>query len=58
MRKHPNICRLGAIWMKMANVQEAEPVLVRGLSKDPYSYSCHLQLGELYRETGRLSAGA
>lgn len=46
-------CRLGAIWMKMANVQEAEPVLVRGLSKDPYSYSCHLQLGELYRETGR-----
>jgi spermidine synthase len=48
-------CRLGAIWMKMSNMQEAEPVLVRGLAKDPYSYSCHLQLGELYRETGRFS---
>jgi spermidine synthase len=44
-------CRLGAIWMKMFNVKEAEPVLVRGLAKDPYSYACHLQLGELYRET-------
>jgi tetratricopeptide (TPR) repeat protein len=27
--------------------------LVRGLTKDPYSYACHLQLGELYRETDR-----
>jgi spermidine synthase len=44
-------CRLGAIWMKMFNTKEAEPVLVRGLTKDPYSYACHLQLGELYRET-------
>lgn len=26
-------------------------MLVRGLTKDPYSYACHLQLGELYRET-------
>lgn len=44
-------CRLGAIWMKMFNTKEAEPILVRGLTKDPYSYACHLQLGELYRET-------
>ena len=48
-------CRLGAIWMKLPNVQEAEPILVRGLAKDPYSYACHLQLGELYRESGRFS---
>jgi spermidine synthase len=46
-------CRLGAIWMKLSNSTEAEPVLLRGLSKDPYSYACHLELGELYRATGR-----
>ena len=34
-------------------MKEAEPVLVRGLAKDPYSYACHLQLGELYRESDR-----
>ena len=47
-------CRLGAIWMKMSNLAEAEPVLLRGTMKDPYSYACHLELGELYRETGQL----
>ena len=46
-------CRLGAIWMKLSNSTEAEPVLLRGISKDPYSYACHLELGELYRATGR-----
>ena len=44
-------CRLGAIWMKTGNMKEAEPVLLRGLAKDPYSYACHLQLGELYRQS-------
>jgi len=48
-------CRLGAIWMKMSNPTEAEPVFLKGTLKDPYSYSCHLGLGELYRETGRFS---
>ncbi|MGA8232488.1 MAG: fused MFS/spermidine synthase [Candidatus Acidiferrales bacterium] len=43
-------CRLGAIWEKIPNLAEAEPVLLKGLSKDPYSYACHLELGELYRE--------
>lgn len=47
-------CRLGAIWMKISNFAEAEPVLLRGISKDPYSYACHLELGELYRRTGQL----
>jgi len=46
-------CRLGAIWMKLSNLAEAEPVLLRGISKDPYSYACHLDLGELHRATGR-----
>jgi spermidine synthase len=47
-------CRLGAIWMKMSKLAEAEPILLKGTSKDPYSYACHLDLGELYRETGQL----
>jgi len=47
-------CRLGAIWMKISNFAEAEPVLLRGVSKDPYSYACRLELGELYRRTGQL----
>jgi spermidine synthase len=48
-------CRLGAIWIKLANIVEAEPVLLRGVAKDPYSYACNLELGEMYRETGRFS---
>ena len=51
-------CRLGAMWMKMGNTKEAEPVLLRGLAKDPYSYACHLELGELYRETDQFLIGA
>ena len=48
-------CRLGALWMKIPNLAEAEPVLLKGTLKDPYSYACHLELGELYRETQRFS---
>lgn len=46
-------CRLGAMWIQMRNFVEAEPVLLRGLLKDSYSYACHLELGELYGDTGR-----
>jgi spermidine synthase len=49
-------CRLGAIWVKMSNLAEAEPVLIKGTLKDPYSYACNLELGELYRETGRFAS--
>jgi len=49
----PEYCRLAAIWMKLGNPAEAEPILQRGLLKDPYSYACNLELGELYRESGR-----
>jgi spermidine synthase len=48
-------CRLGAIWIKMSNLVEAEPVLLKGTLKDPYSYACNLELGELYRETQRFA---
>jgi tetratricopeptide (TPR) repeat protein len=48
-------CRLGAIWMKLGNLPEAESILLQGLLKDPYSYACNLDLGELFRETGRFS---
>ena len=39
--------------MKVPDLAAAEPVLLKGTLKDPYSYACHLELGELYRETGR-----
>jgi spermidine synthase len=48
-------CRLGAIWIKLGNLTEAEPALLRGAAKDPYSYACNLELGELYRQTSRRS---
>jgi spermidine synthase len=46
-------CRLGAIWMKLRNLTQAEQVLGMGLQKDSYSYSCNLAISEVYRETGR-----
>jgi spermidine synthase len=51
----PEYCRLAAIWIKLGNLTEAEPSLLRGVAKDPYSYACNLELGELYRQSGRLS---
>ena len=41
--------------MRLSNPTAAEPVFLKGTLKDPYSYACHLELGELYRETGRFS---
>jgi spermidine synthase len=48
-------CRLAAIWIKLGNLAEAEPSLLRGVAKNSYSYACNLELGELYRQTARLS---
>jgi spermidine synthase len=48
-------CRLGAIWMKTGNLAEAESALQKGIAKDPYSYACHLALGEIYREKRNFS---
>jgi tetratricopeptide (TPR) repeat protein len=49
-------CRLGAIWMKVKNLTEAEKVLQTGVEKNPYSYACLLAMGEVYRETGRYAS--
>jgi tetratricopeptide (TPR) repeat protein len=46
-------CRLATIWMKISSFSEAEMFFRKGLQKDPYSYACHLGLGELYREAAR-----
>jgi tetratricopeptide (TPR) repeat protein len=46
-------CRLGAIWAKLGNAVEAESAFLSGTVKDPYSYACNLDLGELERGTGR-----
>jgi spermidine synthase len=46
-------CRLGAIWIKLSNFAEAEQALQKGIVKDSYSYACTLEMGEIYRETGR-----
>jgi spermidine synthase len=43
-------CRLGAIQMKLSNLEKAEVALREGTAIEPYSYSCHLALGEIYRE--------
>lgn len=53
---HPpasEFCRLGAIWAKLGNAGEAESAFLQGIVKDPYSYACNLDLGELDRATGR-----
>jgi spermidine synthase len=46
-------CRLGAIWVKLGSAVEAEEAFLKGIIKDPYSYACNLDLGELDRGTGR-----
>jgi predicted membrane-bound spermidine synthase/Tfp pilus assembly protein PilF len=47
-------CRLGMIWLSLSNLTDAESALLKGILKDPYSYACHLGLGELYWRSGRL----
>ena len=47
-------CRLGLIWLSMSNLAEAESALLEGILKDPYSYACHVGLGQLYWRSGRL----
>jgi spermidine synthase len=48
-------CGLGVLLTKLSHVFSAEVALLKGLAKDPYSYRCHLELGELYLETGKYS---
>jgi tetratricopeptide (TPR) repeat protein len=46
--------RLGALWLDMSDVNQAESALQKGLEKDPYCYACHLELGEAYTRRNEL----
>jgi spermidine synthase len=48
-------CRLGDLYLRAGNVADAEAPLRRGLEKDPYSFLCRRDLGELLRVTNRAS---
>ena len=39
--------------MKLTHVVAAEAALQKGLQKEPYSYACHVALGQLYLETAQ-----
>ncbi len=47
--------RLGTLLMETANLTEAEGVLLKGLTRDPYCYACHFELGELYARENKLT---
>lgn len=49
-------CTLGDLWVRAGNLTSAEETLVAGLERDPYSYLCHRELGEVDRLRGRLTA--
>jgi len=49
-------CMLGDLWVRAGNLTSAEEALVAGLERDPYSYLCHRELGEVDRLTGRFVA--
>jgi len=49
-------CTLGDLWARAGNLASAEEVLRVGLQREPYSYMCHRELGEIDRVKGRLAA--
>jgi len=48
-------CRLGDSYLHLRKLKEAEEPLRKGLQRDPYSFLCHRDLGELERATGRIA---
>ncbi|HYL09640.1 MAG TPA: fused MFS/spermidine synthase, partial [Candidatus Acidoferrales bacterium] len=48
-------CTLGEFWLRARNLAEAERVYLRGISEEPYSYSCHRNLANLYKTAGRFA---
>lgn len=46
-------CRLGDSYLHLRKLREAEEPLRQGLQRDPYSFLCHRDLGELERATAR-----
>jgi len=47
-------CRLGDLRFRAGNLNTAENALKIGLERDPYSYLCNRELGEIERVKGRL----
>jgi spermidine synthase len=47
-------CRLGELQARSGDLVSAVEVFRMGIEKDPYSYICHLELGEIARANGRL----
>ena len=50
------LCMLGDLWARAGNLAAAEEALRAGLQREPYSYMCHRELGEIDRVKGRMSA--
>ena len=48
-------CTLGDLWVRAGNLAPAEQALVAGLERDPYSYLCHRELGEVDCLRGRFA---
>lgn len=48
-----DFCRLGNFYVHMGDAKAAEATFREGLKREPYSFTCHLELGELLRATGR-----
>jgi spermidine synthase len=46
-------CELGDLRLRAGDLRAAEAPLQEGLRRDPYSYLCHRDLGELQRASGR-----
>lgn len=46
-------CRLGNFWARSGDLPSAERAFRTGIEKDPYSYMCHLELGEIARVSNR-----
>jgi tetratricopeptide (TPR) repeat protein len=49
-------CTLGDLWVRAGNLAPAEEALVAGLERDPYSYLCHREPGEVDRLNGRFAS--
>lgn len=48
-------CVLGGFWFRAGNLSSSEDALKGGLERDPYSYLCHRELGEIDRVEGRFA---
>jgi tetratricopeptide (TPR) repeat protein len=48
-------CTLGDLWVRAGNLTSAGEGLIAGLERDPYSYLCLRELGEVDRLRGRFA---